>query len=205
MPPFVTSKPCGRCTRKIAPSMTTKTAAAPKRNRMPLRIDKHPPTRASPTRYARAKGQWCEAANCSGPGPANAPNRTALPWYRNAAAEAILSSKSAAAICFGPGVLLLSGSLIAIPLVAHFTSAGLSCLLGSGFRTFARPQHSKIYLVLRNPSRPLVGDPLRDARMQHVQRQSSCIQDFIMKGADVILRAEVLLRLFTQFEDLHLA
>jgi hypothetical protein len=55
--------------------------------------------------------------------------------------------------------------------------------------------------VLRNASCLLIGDPLRDPRVQNVERQGSGIEHFIMKGADVVLRAEILLRLLAKLDS----
>ena len=59
-------------------------------------------------------------------------------------------------------------------------------------------------LGLGGTSRLLIGDPLGNPRVQHVEGQSSGVEHFIMKSADIVLRAQFLFRLLAQFENLHL-
>jgi hypothetical protein len=56
-PPLPISNPLGRCTRKIAPSITTTMHAAPSRNKIPLSTAKPPANCASPIRNPMTTGQ----------------------------------------------------------------------------------------------------------------------------------------------------
>src|SRR5213593_3707107 len=67
------------------------------------------------------------------------------------------------------------------------------------------PRFLKMKLMRARTSRLLLVNPRCYSLIEHIQRQRAAIQDFVVKCADIVFAAELLLRLLSQLENFELA